>query len=138
MSKKNLRQPQQTTGRYVRPATGATKSTAQEHPAFCLRYLDNNKYGLGALDNDQRLQFLDVMRRLSQLTWAQISSTPHHGLGAEPIPRYRMNVPLPSCVTEDTVILAFRCFGKCPMVGFRDEAVFHVLFLDPKHETYGD
>ncbi len=45
-------------------------STQQEHPIFCLQYLDKEEYSLNACTKEEKAAFADTLFRLSQLTWA--------------------------------------------------------------------
>lgn len=47
-----------------------------------------------------------------------------------------MKVVVPPSITEDTPILSFRFSGKAPMVGFRREEVFYVVWLDRAFDVY--
>jgi hypothetical protein len=40
--------------------------------------------------------------------------------GSETLPQYRIKQAMPSCITPDVTLLAFRFWDKTPMVGFRD------------------
>jgi len=77
-----------------------------------------------------------TLYKLSQLTWSQIQSSPRHGLGYEKIPRAAIKAPVPSLITEDTNFIAFRFSGKKAMVGYRDRAVFYVVWLDRNFTLY--
>jgi hypothetical protein len=105
----------------------------QERPAFCFRYLQGG-YDTQVLTSDQATQFLDRLRRLSQLSWIDLYGSGRHGMGCEKIANLR--VGLPRALSPDTTILAFRCFGLMPMLGFRRFHVFHLVWLDPNGECY--
>jgi hypothetical protein len=60
-----------------------------------------------------------------------------HGSGSEKIPRYRLKVSIPPHITEDQEFFtAFRFWGMSPMIGYVDQGVFYVVWLDRKHECY--
>lgn len=48
----------------------------------------------------------------------------------------RLNVAVPSVVPEDASILSFRFFGLAPMVGYRENDIFHILWLDREYKVY--
>ena len=56
-----------------------------------------------------------------------------HSLGFEKIDNLKVSIPAEA---DQQKIIAFRCFGMAPMLGFRREATFYVLWLDPKMRTY--
>ena len=107
-------------------------------PKFSFQYLDSHPdYSFEACNDELLSQFVKKLRKLSQLTWRQIHQAPKHGLGSEIIPRPALKRPPPKHITEDVKILAFRCFGKNPMVGYRDDdGVFHIIWLDRNHSLY--
>jgi hypothetical protein len=102
---------------------------------FSFRHLVNS-HGISGCSVEDKAAVLDALHRRSALTWAQIKSAPRHGLGTEKIDQESLTVPLPSYVTPDTTILALRCIGKAPMIGFRDEDRFHVLWLEREYDCY--
>ena len=104
-------------------------------PYFSLRYLSGD-YCLSLCTRDEKAAFADTLHRLSKLTWAQIKSSPRHGLGCEKIERYEIRTGIPSHITEDVNIIAFRFSGLKPMVGYRDRATFYVLWLDRDSTLY--
>jgi len=74
--------------------------------------------------------------RLSQLTWAEISKSPKHGLGYEKIAKTSIRAPIPKHIKDDIVFIAFRFYGKAPMVGYRQDAIFHILWIDRNFTLY--
>ncbi|MGE4558308.1 MAG: hypothetical protein AB7D07_16010 [Desulfovibrionaceae bacterium] len=109
-----------------------TKSHLERHPKFSLRLIQSG-YCVQNCDKEQRALFADTLRRLSGLTWKDIMGSDRHGLGFEKIDR--LNVPTPAAAANEKII-SFRCFGMAPMVGFRREATFYVLWLDPGFTVY--
>jgi hypothetical protein len=86
---------------------------------------------------EEKAHFADALYKRAQLTWAQLRQAPSHGLGFEMIPRFRIKVPIPSTITEDvTKFMVFRCSGSAPMVGYRDGATFHILWIDHDFRVY--
>ena len=59
------------------------------------------------------------------MTWQEIINVPRHGLGHEIIPN-----------DESVNILAFRFSGQKPMVGYRQENVFYIIWLDRNFTLY--
>jgi len=111
-------------------------STQHEHPIFCLKYLDRNYYSLGACTKEEKAAFADTLDRLSQLTWAEISKSHRHGLGYEKIARKSIRATIPTHVKEDVIFIAFRFYGKAPMVGYREDVIFHILWIDRDFTLY--
>src|SRR5690349_14215345 len=94
-------------------------------PYFCLQSLTN----LTDCSEEQQAALSDALWRRSQMTWRELTLAPRHGLGSEQIKAEQLPSP-PAGVTDDVTYLAFRFHGKAPMVGYRTENVFHVLWLD--------
>lgn len=106
------------------------------HPIFCLRYLEND-YGLDQCTKDQQASFAKALRKRSLMTWHQIWSADRHGLGAEKIVRNSIQAPIPRHITEDIeYFIALRFSGKAPMVGYRINDVFRIIWLDRDFTLY--
>ena len=71
-----------------------------------------------------------------KMTWLQLRLAHRHGLGSEKIARSSMLIPIPPRVTEDVDILAFRCIGIKPMLGFRLGRIFHIIWIDKNLTAY--
>jgi hypothetical protein len=106
-----------------------------EKPCFCFQYIHRN-YNSGICDERRLKDLVNTLEKLSQLTWLQIESSQRHGLGAEKIDLNAIKPGIPGNVPKGITLLAIRFSGKCPMIGFRERNVFHILFLDPKFEVY--
>ena len=70
------------------------------------------------------------------MTWAQIRASDRHASGYEQIARSSIRGAIPPDITEDVSFIAFRFCAKAPMVGYRDGAVFHVIWLDRDFSLY--
>ncbi|MFB2921939.1 hypothetical protein [Aerosakkonema funiforme] len=107
----------------------------QQPPLFSLRYI-NKDYSLSQCTKDEKAAFADTLDRLSQLTWNQIKASPRHGLGYEKIERNSINSSIPTHIKDDVNFIAFRFCGMAPMVGYRDGAVFYIIWLDRDFTLY--
>lgn len=124
-------------GRRFHAPESKPPSSHKRHPKFSLKYLPKQrKFCLDSCDKKQKAQFADQLYRLSHLTWQAINNAPRHGLGFEKISRSSMKIPIPDHITPETNIIAFRCFGKAPMIGYKIEATFYIVWLDPSFEAY--
>lgn len=116
--------------------SGDGTPSEQRHPAFSLQHL-NGKYCLSNCDSKEKAEFASTLHKLGQLTWSQIKQAQKHGLGCEKIARTAIRgASIPKHLTEDTTLLAFRCIGKAPMVGYREGHVFHILWVDRDFTLY--
>ncbi len=135
MTKPKLRGPAPSSGKHIPAATTRIESPEQQPPVFSLRYLQPG-YSLADCNREEKAAFADTLHKLSQMTWAEINVSSRHGRGYERIPRTQIKAPVPPHVTEDVNLLAFRFCGLAPMVGYRDGAIFHVLWLDRAFTLY--
>lgn len=113
-------------------------SNDNQPPVFSFRYLQKNSgYSIDDCDHRQRKALLETMYKLSQLTWKELAQLNRHKLGFERIsqddfPRKVKGVP----ITQDVRYIVFRYDGMLPMVGYRDEAVYYLLWLDNDFKLY--
>lgn len=91
---------------------------------------------LSACTAEEKAAFADRLHELSQLNWQQIAQAPRHGQGSETISRKAIKSPIPAVITEDVTIIAFRCIGKAPMVGFKAHDTFYVVWIDRAFSLY--
>ena len=98
-------------------------------PHFSFEYMDRNLC-ISNCDRDERARFAKKLHELSQLTWRQITLADRHGNGSEKIRRSSLKPAIPGHVTDDVDFIALRFCGKKPMVGYRRERVFYVIWFD--------
>ena len=113
-------------------------STNLEYPAFCFNEIQKS-YGLDDCnDNDDRISFANKIVKLGSMTWSQIQSAPRHGLGFEQIDKNSIKASLPNNTPPDRTFLAFRLGGSKNKVilGYREDRLFHVVWIDTKGSTY--
>ena len=107
----------------------------RQKPLFSLQFIDP-QYCITLCDKDEKASFADMLRRMSRMTWNELRNAPRHGLGCEKIDQSSIKRPLPLGVTEDVTFLAFRFHAKKPMVGFRLNDVFHIVWFDRDFTLY--
>ncbi|TAF08650.1 MAG: hypothetical protein EAZ77_06805 [Nostocales cyanobacterium] len=135
-SKKRFKQPPKNKDTKLGvPSDKLSIPAEQQPPIFSLRYLDS-EYCLTKCDKDDQAAFALKLLRLSKLTWSQIQSQDRHKLGYEKISRDAIKAPIPNFITEDVNFIAFRFSGMKPMVGYRDGAIFYVIWLDRNFTLY--
>ncbi len=133
---KQLKQRNNAGGKRLKAPVTSTGSTQSQTPFFCLNMLQG-KYCLSSCEQEERAAFADTLHKLSKLTWAQIMTSGRHACGCEIISRDSLKFNLPSTVTDDVHILAFRFHGRAAMLGYRDGRAYHVLALDRDFTAYG-
>lgn len=128
--------PRERKGRIREPITEPL-STNTLTPVFCFHYLDNQRYGLNNCQIGEKAAFANKLYELCQLTWNQILAAPRDGLGSEKIAQSAITgSSIPSHITRDVDFIAIRFTGRKPMVGYRYDRIFHVIWLDTKFRLY--
>ncbi len=122
-------------GERISARDSVSGSTDGLTPIFCLRYL-SPPFCVTSCQQVEQASFAVTLRRLSMLTWQEIKSAHRHGLGTEKIGRASIKAPIPKEITDDVDFLAVRFHGKAPMVGFRSNQIFHVVWLDRAFTLY--
>jgi hypothetical protein len=136
--RRQLKAPAAERGANIKTPEQGELPPQQRKPKFSLEFL-SKAYCLSSCEQQEKAAFADAIFTLTQLTWAQIGQAPRHGLGFEKIARSAItgsSAAIPSVVTDDVNIIAFRFFGKAPMVGFRREDTFYVVWLDRAFSLY--
>ncbi len=106
-------------------------------PVFSLERIQSGKYCFSALDQENKAQFAEAIFKRRTLSWSEIQNTQRHGLGIEKIDKQAIKASMPPFITEDCDhFLVFRFHGKKPMVGYRKDAVFYVLWFDHDFTLY--
>ena len=111
------------------------ESSNRKNPVFSFQYLQPG-YGIKDCSNDDKIALLNKVYELSQLTWQDINQSHRHGVGKEVIPQEAIHPAIPPCVKEDTNLIALRYKGKAPMVGFRENDIFYILWIDFNFTLY--
>ncbi|WP_429497462.1 hypothetical protein ACQUFY_12895 [Robbsia andropogonis] len=107
----------------------------QRPPEFSFRYVQT-RHCISLCERDEKAALVDKLHTLSSLTWAQIKQQNRHKLGFEKLSRNTIRAPIPGHVTPEVDLIAFRFSGMKPMVGYRREATFFILWLDRDFTLY--
>ena len=106
-----------------------------DYPLFGFKYLADCSFS-SCRDGGFFSSFLLRLKKLSVLGWKEIALSGRHGFGMEKIPRTALNHELPSEITPEVPLFAFRAAGNnLPFVGFREGRVFHIVFIEA---SFGD
>lgn len=128
---------QSTTGKLQSPIMKCPDAYFLNKPCFCFQYLQKGKYHLDSCCGEDKVSLIERLVVLSGLTWLQMHSSHVHAYGVEKINRKQIHVALPSVVTDDISLIAIRFTGNNkPMLGFRSNNIFHILFLDHDFTLY--
>ena len=74
------------------------------------------------------------VRILTQMTWAEIKVSPRHQYGTEVIKE--LQDKLPCDARAGSPAIAIRFCDKAPMVGFREDDTFYVVWFDRAFKLY--
>lgn len=106
-------------------------------PIFSLERVQNGDYCFSVLGQEDKAQFAEAIFKRKDLTWNQINSSGRHGLGHEQLPKNQIKAPNPRNVTHDREhYMVFRFNGMKPMVGYRINQIFYVLWFDHNMTLY--
>lgn len=133
-----FRKPSPTKGKKLsisEPSEAARPDYNREPPSFCLRYVDPD-YCITKCPGEDQINFVQRIRKLSQMTWNQIIQADRHGLGREKIDRDAIRRPIPKHITEDVTFIALRFSGLKPMVGYQRDRTFHIIWFDCRFDLY--
>lgn len=124
-------------GRRIESSNTPNKSTQQEKPVFSLQYVDND-WCICRCEQSDMASFVKRIRKLSQMTWAEIQNKGRHEYGSESINKTEFRCRLPARVDNDDKLLVLRFTSKNKaMVGFRDGAIYHIIAFDKDFTLYG-
>lgn len=135
MAAKRIKKPAPQAGTSIKSPGERGVNYDQFRPRFSLEHLQSD-FCLSLCTQEEKASFADAIHKRSQLTWSQIKNQDRHKLGFEKIARHSLKSPVPMVATDDVEIIAFRFYGMAPMVGFRREATFFILWLDRAFSLY--
>jgi hypothetical protein len=104
-------------------------------PWFCFAKL-RPSHCISECTKDERAALADTLRLLSSMTWSELRHAPRKGRGYEKIARNSFNAHIPDAITQDVDLLSFRFCGNAPIVGYRMDRVFHVVWVDRAFDVY--
>ena len=106
-----------------------------QRPVFSFEHLVKGHSVKDCEKRDQAALALKL-QTLSQLTWGEIKLEDRHKNGFEKIPCDIIKAPKPAVITPDVTLIAFRYSGLKPMVGFRKDRIFYIVWLDKNFKLY--
>ncbi len=117
------------------PRETPRQSTNDLCPVFGFCYLASG-FRISDCQQPAKAALADKLQELSQLTWSQIVQAPRTGMGTETIARDSVVPAIPPSVTPDVRLLSWRFGGGSRIIGYREDQVFHVVWVDPNHSVY--
>lgn len=111
------------------------RSSNSQSPIFCFKHV-SRPYCLTDCDKTHRAALAITLYKLSQLTWSELTNAGRHQLGYEKISQSSIKAKLPRSVAPDVTLIAFRYHSMHPVVGYRSQRTFHILWLDRDFTLY--
>ena len=106
-------------------------------PLFSLERLQPGNYCFSALSKDFKAAFAEAIFRRKDTNWRELIHSDRHALGLEKISKDSIKAAIPQNIKEDEKhFLAFRFHGKYPMVGYRVNDIFYILWFDHNCTLY--
>lgn len=106
-------------------------------PVFSLERIQQSGYCLSDLCKDDKAAFAESIFKRKSISWSDIKKIDRHSLGFEKIDKSSIKAPMPPFITEDMDhFLAFRFHGMKPMVGYRKQNIFFILWFDKDFTLY--
>jgi len=115
--------------------------TNKGHPSFRFAGADPNKFCLHEWGTTEIERFVRSLAKIERFTWQQIIASGGQGYssggpGYKPIPSYELPT-LPQQVPLDVVVPEMRVDKTKRILGYRDGAIFHLIWFDRTHAAVG-
>lgn len=140
MSIINSPKPIESQGSVSLGKSGHYYSDKIDYPIFCFRHLHRCYNMDNCVNSDKKFskQLLKKIELISKLSWDEIKLSDRKGHGAEKIARTSIKPGVPPMITDDVKdFLSFYFNGeKGRIIGFRNQSLFHVIFIDTKLDVY--
>lgn len=109
-----------------------------DYPLFSFKYLSDASFKSNG-DLKFFKDFIYRLNKLSNISWNTIHTSQKHSFGIEKISRACIKPDIPAGITDDVNFIVFRSSGdNKAMVGFRVWNVFHVVFIEARHNDIYD
>lgn len=131
----SIKRPGVNRGKTIQPTPDLFPKSIFNYPVFCLKYIHKD-FSLDHCDKSEKAALIERLYKLSTMTWEQIRMADKHGLGTEKINRDSIKAGIPSHVTGDITFYALRFSGKKPIVGYKSDFIFHILYIDRNFALY--
>jgi hypothetical protein len=104
-------------------------------PVFSFEYLQNG-WCIQDCEAVERSKMLERLRILGKMPWRDLRKEHRHGYGCETIERSSLKVGIPAFLTDDVRLLVFRAFERVAMVGYKNDRIFYVMWIDRAFKLY--
>ena len=132
---KHIKRPQSNEGDRIKARESSKGSTQFLHPKFSFERMAPS-HSVSECESEEKAALADTLYKLGQMTWAQIMQVDRHKSGCETISLEQIKAPGKHAITPDSNILVFRFSGMKPMIGYRLDETFYVVWLDRAFNVY--
>ncbi|MCK4635857.1 MAG: hypothetical protein KAT32_03260 [Candidatus Moranbacteria bacterium] len=119
----------------------SSEGCLSKNTIFCFKHIDKD-YDADKLcnkktENNLKKAFIKKIQQISKIEIALVQSNDRTGFGYELLNTNQLKKDIPNSVTQDIEkVHVFRFGGKGRIVGYYNENIFHILFIDPHLELY--
>ncbi|MCU0073986.1 hypothetical protein N8H71_20535 [Pseudomonas koreensis] len=119
----------------ARTSTTETDTSEARPPVFSFEYLQNG-WCIQDCETVERSKMLERLRVLGKMSWRELRKEHRHRYGCETIERSSLKVGIPAFLTGDVRLLVFRAFERVAMVGYKNQRIFYVVWIDREFKLY--
>ncbi|QJC52765.1 hypothetical protein HGI30_15130 [Paenibacillus albicereus] len=101
-------------------------------PSICFHDMNDSVYRLSDIDKYGFELMLKQFKIMGSMTWNEIYS--HKGFKWEEIPERSMKYAIPKSLNR-TSLFHVKVSGKFRVWGYREDNVFHLVWIDPNHDV---
>lgn len=132
---KHIKRPLNNEGSRVKARESSRGSTQSLHPKFSFEKMASS-HSVSTCEHTEKAALADTLYKLGQMTWAEIMQAGRHQSGCEKIKWSQIKAQGKDAITPDSNVLAFRFSGMKPMIGYRLDETFYVMWLDRAFNVY--
>lgn len=119
----------QTSSRIVDRAT-PKQSILNKPVRFNLAYIHDKYFFSDNCDPQYKLDFVNKLQKFHKMNWGQVFMADKHKMGKELLPKNSISLSPPKGFETIEEYMVLRYSGLLPMVGYKDEDVFCIFWLE--------
>ena len=103
---------------------------------FTLHHLASKDHCVSSCASHEQAQVALALEKRAQFSWGQLRQMGRKELGYETISRHSLKAAVPTHFTADETPISFRMANHGRLIGFRQDEVFHIVWIDVQFELY--
>lgn len=119
----------------IKTVNASSEALIFERPVFAFFTMRKN-YHIDKCNNEEKSALALKLSKIGQLTWQELNNSSKHGLGYESIKENSIIGDSTEHLPKGVKLIAFRFYAKAPIVGYRLNGVFHIVWLDRNFKLY--